>query len=247
MIVDELIERALPEVGNRKVADVRVGLGYTCVMIEGGTCGLAYTFRNELGCCCGTLDIAGRLIGMDAGEIMLWAKEKDLLRSALGLAAVNAVLNDPGKDWEKGNVLSAFTLGESDTFGMVGEFHPILSKIRPMTKNIYVFERNAPEGSGLYTTDAIPRLLPKCDVVVITATSIINHTFDGISPYCKNARQVCITGTSTPLCPEVFRKHNVTLLAGSIVKNSDLILKIVSQGGGTMAMKPAIDQVLVRV
>jgi len=54
MIVDELIEYASGMVQGRKIADVRAGLGYTAVMLEDGACGLAYTFRNELGSCCGT-------------------------------------------------------------------------------------------------------------------------------------------------------------------------------------------------
>ena len=247
MIVDELIDQALAMVQSRKVIDVRAGLGYTCVMLEGGACGLAYTFRNELGSCCGILDVAGNLIGMNADKIIPWAKESDRLKAAIGLAAVNAVINDPGKNWDTGNVLNAFTLQESDTFGMVGEFNPILSKVKFMTKNIYVFEQNVPEGSELYPADTIPHFLPRCDVVVITATSVINHTIDEVISYCKNAKEVCIVGPSTPLCPEVFRKYNITLLAGSVVKNPRLILQIVSQGGGTMSMKPAIEQVIVRI
>jgi len=247
MIVDELIDQAFAMVQSRKVIDVRAGLGYTCVMLEDGACGLAYTFRNELGCCCGILEVAGNLIGMNADKIIPWAKESDRLKAAIGLATVNAVINDPGKNWDTGNVLNAFTLRESDTFGMVGEFKPILSKVRSMTKNIYVFEQNVPEGSGLYPADTIPHFLPGCDVVVITATSIINHTIDEVVSYCKNAKEVCIVGPSTPLCPEVFRKYNITLLAGSVVKNPELILQIVSQGGGTMSMKPAIEQVLLRI
>jgi uncharacterized protein (DUF4213/DUF364 family) len=247
MIVDELIDQALAMVQSRKVIDVRAGLGYTCVMLEGGACGLAYTFRNELGSCCGILDVAGNLIGMNADKIIPWAKESDRLKAAIGLAAVNAVINDPGKNWDTGNVLNAFTLHESDTFGMVGEFNPILSKVKFMTKNIYVFEQNVPEGSELYPADTIPHFLPRCDVVVITATSVINHTIDEVISYCENAKEVCIVGPSTPLCPEVFRKYNITLLAGSVVKNPRLILQIVSQGGGTMSMKPAIEQVLVRI
>jgi uncharacterized protein (DUF4213/DUF364 family) len=247
MIVDELIDKALAMVQSRKVTDVRAGLGYTCVMLEDGACGLAYTFRNELGNCCGILDVAGNLIGMNADKIILWAKESNRLKAAIGLAAVNAIINDPGKNWDTGNVLNAFKLNESDTFGMVGEFKPILSKVKLMTKNIYVFEQNIPEGSQLYTADTIPHFLPKCDVVVITATSVINHTIDEVISYCKNAKEVCIVGPSTSLCPEVFRKYNTTLLAGSVVKNPELILKIVSQGGGTMSMKSAIEQVLVRI
>ncbi len=229
MIADELIDCALNMAQSIKVKDVRAGLGYTCVMLEDGSCGLAYTFRNKLGNCCGILDVAGRLIGMDAGELITWAKENDRLKAAIGLAAINAIMNDPGKSWDTGNVLAAFTLHESDTFGMVGEFHPILEKVKTMTKNIYVFEQNVPEDSGLYPSETIPLYLPKCDIVVLTATSIINHTFDEVSSYCKNAKEVCLVGPSTPLCPEIFKKYNITLVAGSVVKNPELILQIISQ------------------
>jgi uncharacterized protein (DUF4213/DUF364 family) len=65
--------------------------------------------------------------------------------------------------------------------------------------------------------------------------------------HCKNARQVCIVGPSTTLCPELFQPYKVTMLAGSVVTDPERILQIVSQGGGTMAMKPALNQVLVRL
>lgn len=247
MIVDELIDRALSMAQSKKVKDVRAGLGYTCVMLEGGVCGLAYTFRNELGSGCGILDVAGSLLGMDADKIIPWAKESNRLKAAIGLAAINALINDPGKNWDRGNVLNAFTLCEADTFGMVGAFPPILFKVKTMTKNIYVFEQNVLEGSGLYPAQTMPLYLPQCDVVVITATSIINHTIDEVLSYCKNAKEVCLVGPSTPLCPEIFRKYKITLLAGSVVENSELVLQIISQGGGAKSMKPVIRQVLARI
>ena len=247
MITEALIERAVSLSGNRRVADVRAGLGYTCVMLEDGACGLAYTFRNELGDCCGILNVAGRMIGMSAEELISWAGNGNRLRAAIGLAAINAVINVPGEHRDTGNVMEAIEVGPSDTFGMIGNFRPILQDIKGKTDKIYVFERNVPQGSGFCPSESIPEHLPECDVIVVTATSIINHTFDDIAPHWKNARQVCLVGPSTPLCPAVFGEYGVTLLAGSVVKDPGLILQIVSQGGGTMSMKPAVDQVLARV
>jgi len=247
VITDALIERALSLSKNRKVADVRAGLGYTCVMLEDGACGLAYTFRNELGDCCGIMNVAGTMIGMDADEMIPWVRAGNRLKAAIGLAAVNAVLNGPEQSRNTGNVMEALEIGPSDTFGMVGNFKPILAVVKQKTDRIFVFERNVSPESGLYPSESIPEHLPKCDVLVITATSIINHTFDDIAPHWKSARQVCLVGPSTPLSPEVFRAYGVTLLAGSVVADPGLILQIVSQGGGTMSMKPAVDQVLVRV
>lgn len=247
MIIDALIEHALKFAENKRLKDVRAGLGYTCVMLESNSCGLAYTFRNELGCCCGTLNDAGRLIGREAAEIVPWAKSGDRLRATIGLAVINSIINNRDIHWDTGNITGALDVGYNDTFGMVGDFRPILAEIRKKTKNIFVFEQGIPQRSDLYSNDTIPLLLPKCDVVIITATSIINHTFDEIISYCKDARKVCLVGPSTPLCPEIFSTYNLTLLAGSIVKDPELALQIVSQGGGTMSLKPAISQVLIKV
>lgn len=247
MISDALTARALSLCEKRTVADVRAGLGYTCVMLEDGACGLAYTFRNELGDCCGIMSVAGTMIGMGAEEMIPWANSGNRLKAAIGLAAINAAINKPETNWDTGNVLEAIDVGPSDTFGMVGNFTPILQSVKRKTDNIFVFEQHVQPGSGLYPSESIPEYLPKCDVLVVTATSIINHTFDDIAPYWKNAGQVCLVGPSTPLCPEVFKEYGVTLLAGSVVKDPGLLLQIVSQGGGTMSMKPAVHQVLARI
>ena len=216
MIIQRLIKKASALANNRKVQDVRAGLGYSAVALDDGSAGVAYTFRDELGCCCGTLMKAGTLIGKDATELVSWLGEKDLLMAAIGLATVNALLNVNDPSFSGGNVVEAIDVHLEDVFGMVGEFKPILAKVRTITDKRYVFERDEAKGKGSYPSSDIPHLLPRCDVVVLTATSIINHTIDEILPYCHNARQVAMVGPSTPLYPAVFDAVPVHLLAGSI-------------------------------
>lgn len=247
MIIDELILRALTLVGQRYVKDIRAGLGYTCVMLEDNSCGLAYTFRNELGECCSILSDAGGLIGKNAADIIPWAKSKNRLKAAIGLATINAIFNTPKTEWDTGNVITALDVRSDSTFGMVGEFRPILNEVKKKTNSFYVFEQDVSGDNTLYSSETIPQHLPKCDVVIVTATSLINQTIDEVISCCGKARQVCMVGPSTPLCPEVFGEHNVHLLAGSVVIDHHKILEIISQGGGTMSMKPAIRQVLVKV
>lgn len=246
MLMDALIAHALEKAKHQSIRELRAGLGYTCAVLEDGSSGLAYTFRNELGHGCGVLPEAGKLGGKDCETLIPWAKDPNRLKAAMGLATLNAVLSSGPSAWKTGNVIEAIDVNPNETFGMIGEFSPILHHVRKRTDKIYVFELNAKEGSGLYPDSAIGDLLPSCDVVVITATSIINHTIDHILPYCQNARLVCITGPSTPICPEVFRPYNVTLLAGSVVTDPDGALAIISQGGGTMQMRPVLRHVLVK-
>ena len=247
MITQSSVDEAFRQCGSKRIVDVRAGLGYTCVLLSDGGCGLAYTFRNDLGACCGSMDSAGQLIGMNAEEVIPWLLEDNRLKAAIALATANAVFNTNVEGYGHGNVVDEISIDSSDTFGMIGEFRPILFKVRAKAKQVYVFEREPNLCEGLYSEQQIPQLLPQCSVIVITSTSIINHTIDKILPYCVNAKQVCLVGPSTPLNPELFRTLPITLLAGVVVTNAQLLLQIVSQGGGTMSMKPAVDQVLVRV
>ena len=244
-IADRLVELALKNAEERRLQDITVGLGYTCALLQDGCSGLAYTFRNELGPNCGVLAEAGMLTGLFCRELIPWAKDNNLAKAAVGLSVINAVLNNLSQGWQTGNVMDAIDIHPGDTFGMIGDFMPILHVVKPKTSNIYVFERGSALEDGMYTDDEIPRYLPTCDVIVITATSILNQTIDDILPFCSNARQVCIVGPSTPLVPQIFKPHNVTLLAGSVVTSAAQILRIIAQGGGTMQMRPALRHVLV--
>jgi uncharacterized protein (DUF4213/DUF364 family) len=247
MIYEKLIDQALAQAKNNTVADIRIGLRYTAVLLSNGSCGLAFTFQSGSACGCHLMGEAGRMTGKPASELVPLLAEKNLLRASVGLAAVNAVLNTPGVTRDDGNVTEALQVSAKETFGMVGEFKPIIAAMKKVTERIYVFEQNLSKGPDLYPEEAIPDYLPKCDVVVVTATSIINHTIDGVLSHCKNARQVAVVGPSTPLYAGAFAGTPVTLLAGSVVRDTDQLLKIISQAGGTMHMKPAIDQVMVRI
>lgn len=247
MIINELISYAEAEVGAQVVKDIRIGLGYTCVALSGGGCGLAYTFRNDTGHTCSVLGTYGTLLGLPAAEMVTWAESDNRIKAALGLATINALINRASFCMTRANVVDALAVQAQDTFGMVGAFRPILKEIRHRVGRMYVFEEDPEDGSSFYPSEEIPRYLPDCDVIIVTATSLINGTIDSILKYCRSAREVCLVGPSTPMCPNVFARHGVSLLAGSLVQNPNLALEIVSQGGGTRNLRAAIEYVLQRV
>lgn len=246
MIIDSLIEKALKLCGGRKVTDVRVGLEYTCVLLEDGGCGLAYTFKDEVDYNA-VLGTVVDLFGAEVSNIIPWALDKNKFKAAIGLAAINAVLNTSAVRGETVNIIDTLNLSGDDVFGMVGDFPPVMKRIAPMTANVYIFELNVREGSGFYTSDEMPLYLPKCSHVLITASTLINHTLDEVLSYCNNAKEVYMVGPSAPLCPEAFEGYKVTAIAGSIVKRPDLIMPIISLCGGTKFLKPLIEQLVLKL
>ncbi|MCX6697652.1 MAG: DUF364 domain-containing protein, partial [Methanoregula sp.] len=82
------------------------------------------------------------------------------------------------------------------------------------------------------------KILRECTVAIITATTLLNDTLEDVLADLGEPRHVALLGPSTPLCPEIFRGTPVNHLGGSIVRDTDKIMQIISEGGGTTAMRP---------
>lgn len=79
--------------------------------------------------------------------------------------------------------------------------------------------------------------LAACTIAIITGTTLINGTFDEVCAGLKEPRAAVLLGPSSPLCADVFSGTGITHMAGSRVVDAGAILRIVSEGGGTMLMK----------
>ena len=85
------------------------------------------------------------------------------------------------------------------------------------------------------------------DVVILSATTLINRTLDDLLSLCRNAHEVAILGPSTPLLPRLFVDRGVTLLSGVQVVEPERVLRIVSEGGGTRQFGRAVKKVTLRL
>ena len=86
-------------------------------------------------------------------------------------------------------------------------------------------------------------VLSRCQVALITATSIINHTMDLLLAAVEHCRKVMVLGASTPMLPEAFLESNVSMLSGVVVEDPVEVLRVVSEGGGMRLFKPHVRKV----
>lgn len=191
MLVKELIKYCEKLTEGISISDVRVGIGYTAVLLNSGECGLTFTFRNELGPKCAQIEEAGYLIGKPCIELLDWAMDINLVKSSIGLSIINGLLQKELKDYQKGDVLEIIDIREGDKIGLIGYFKPVIDKFQSKTDKIYIFERNITD-SGILPDWAEDIYLPECDVVVITGTTLLNKTIDHILEKSKNAREIAI-------------------------------------------------------
>lgn len=236
-----------PLAKNVLVTDVRIGLGYTAVLLDNGQVGVAYTFHEDIESGCSALNDLFPLAGRPASDFLSLFDANDNIESSLALATSNALSNTLEKEGLAGDVLKHLELQQNDTVGMIGNFIPLVPRLYEKIAHLKIFEQiKAPKENILPIQDA-GRYLPDCQVVFITSTSIINHTIDKLLNFCGSCREVVMLGASTPLIPEAFVATPVTMLSGIVVTEPEAILRIVSEGGGMRLFKKHIYKANMRL
>jgi uncharacterized protein (DUF4213/DUF364 family) len=221
---------------DREITDVRIGLGYVGLRLDNERLGIAAVLRNELPPGCTTIHRAGTLTGRRASDLLPYlVSGRTALDRAIGLATANALI-ESGAGNEK-DTLELLGLTGSDHVAMVGLFRPLVKKIRATGAELSIIERDTAR-MDVAGEEARKNILQKCTVAIITATTIITNTLEETLAALGHPRHVVLLGPSTPMCSAVFEDTAVTHLGGSAVMDGDKILQIISEGGGTPAMRP---------
>lgn len=241
-IQNRLLDHLKSNANGRVAADVRIGLGYTAVRLASGHAGVAWTPKSDAPCCTHFQD-AGTLAGRPAGELLEYlADEKSGLARAVGLATANALLAAmPRPAISKDEVISSLDVQPGERVAMVGYFGPIVAQLRKIGCNLEIIELNSHHGGGTLTPEQGREALANCSIAILTGTSLINGTCDELLAGLGSPRAAVLLGPSSPLCPDVFTGTGITHVAGSRVREPEAVLRVVSEGGGTMLMKKYVD------
>lgn len=235
MIVEKLLKSILPG----KILQVQVGMSRTAVVAEtaaGITCGLAATFNNpqEDHRMHPSVAKAGQLLEMSSIDLANLINSSSLTEVTIGLATINALL--PGVvDFSKQLNGHDYLLdhGRNKNIAMIGHF-PFTDLLRSAAKNLWILELQPKPGD--IPADRAPEYLPKADIVAITATTIINRTFDNLITYCQPESTVIMLGPSTPLSPVLFQS-GISALSGTRVLNVEGTMIGIAQGSSTHQLK----------
>jgi uncharacterized protein len=130
---------------------------------------------------------------------------------------------------------------------MIGNFAPIAAALGPRVRSLSVFERIESPNDSIRPAEEAVDELPRCQVALITATSIINHTIEPLLLAARGCREVVVLGASTSLLPEAFAETPVTLLSGVVARDAPGILQVISEGGGMRQFSRYVQKVSLRV
>lgn len=247
-ILSDLVLRLNHDFGSAikeiEVKDVRIGLAYTGVLISGNCGGVACTPIYEFSDCptCCFLDSIDTIKGKSADKVLELVFSKNPIETAVGVATANALSHtlqelkpEKFENFHCPDLDVLDLIKPEDRVSMVGYFEPLVPKIMEITEKLTVLEKRE-------IGDARARILPSeraeetlldSDVIILSASTLANRTFDELLTYCNKAREVILLGPSTPLYPGLFFEKGITSVMGTRIMDPEAMLTIVSEAGGT--------------
>ena len=228
-----------PALKDVEVKDVRIGLAYIGVLLSeknygGVACTPLYEFSG-----CPALGFAGSLKGKTADKVLELALSKNPLEAAIGIATANALshmlLDTKPEKFPTSNVDILDLIKPEDRVAMVGYFGPLVPKILKITEKLTILEKREIESPKTLTlpSEKAREVLPVSDVVILSASTLANRTFDELLSLGGAAREVVLLGPSSPLYPAPFFERGITAVMGTRIFDPMTMLTIVSEAGGT--------------
>lgn len=166
--------------------------------------------------------IAGNYIGLPLKELARAAKSWNLTEAGYGMAAVNAFYNTP----ERLEELQAYepfdrycTAGldlRGKHIGVVGHLN-MPQSVREQAASVRILERSPRPGD--YPDSACDWMLPQCDVVIMTASTLVNKTLPHLLELSKNAYTI-LAGPSCPMCPGLL-ELGIDRIAGLVITDTE--------------------------
>ncbi len=168
------------------------------------------------------IESSGDLAGKSAFELAQRLCSSEPLEASLGVAALNSLIEQDGR---RGNVIAdVLEMAHGKTVTVVGRFS-LNAQIAQAAGRAYFLEMEPQEGE--LPPEACEQVIPASDIVVITATALINKTLPRLLELSAGATAV-VLGPSTPM-NDVLLRHGADILGGVRVTDTDALFGSVMQ------------------
>lgn len=215
-----LIDDLLESVAHFDCPVKRVCVGLHWTVVESRYTGMAHTYKTAKKV---ELESSGSLVGQSALELARRLRSWEPLEASLGVAAMNSLIEPVGSP---GNVFEHILgLTAAKTITVIGRF-PSNAQIAKVAGHVHFLEMEPQAGE--LPPCACEEVIPVSDIVVITATALINKTLPRLLELGRHPTAI-VLGPSTPM-NEVLFHYGADVLAGIRVTDANRLIASVMQG-----------------
>jgi len=239
--MSKIIEELVSHVSSRpqKVETVFIGQRFTAVKLVSGDVGLALTPLKPFDSCIGMSNSSGSFTKYDTSELARFCLSNSSFLKAIGLAAINAVLQHDLKqrsDFIEGDFLNILGVEPKDTVATIDYYTTKIGVLR-RTKLIVFDDKLAGKRRDfqILPISKLPKKLSNADIVIFPPTFI--DQIDKIRKWASRARELVLVHPTTPPFPEPFFEHGVTLVASMKILDVNSLVRYVMEGAGTTLFK----------
>ena len=132
---------------------------------------------------------------------------------------------------------------------MVGGF-PFIDKLRAVAGELYILELDPYQlnsRQNILPDSAAEYLIPECDLLIATGSTLINKSLERILALAKKSRAYTVILGPSTIMSEVLFDYGADMIAGSEVLKPEAILKKISQSGGMIESKVCPGEITFRV
>ncbi len=238
IIYDITIERAV------------IGIFFSGVILNTGHAGISATPIKEIpeAVCCHSsarsMPNAGHLTERSVDRYLKDATSNIPMKKAMGIAVLSALSSycreiglTEDYDMKVGvDALDCVDLKDDTYPVLIGAIGPFLKVLKSRKKPFSVVELDTktlkPDELPFYVPpDKTGEIVPKADVLVITGTTLINGTLEGILEIARPDTKVVVVGPTASILPHAFFKRGVDILGGDIITHPQKMLDTLAEGG----------------
>ncbi len=227
-----------------------IGLFFTGVKLNNGAGGLCFTPIKtipEAVCCPSSARVmpaSGKLRDRRAAEFLDELLSGNPLKKTMGIAVVNALSS---VCWRKRppeaydiltgvDALDDVVFPDDGFVVVVGALVPALRALKQRGKPFGILELDPStlkkdEMEFYVPFERAAEVAPKADHFIITGTTLINDTLEGLLAMRKPGAEIMVVGPTASMLPGAFFKRGVNELGGIAVTDADRVLDVIAEAG----------------
>ncbi len=249
MILDETLELIKSRYGHRldtiTIEKLVAGIYFTAVKLSGGYSGLAYTVNDSDDSCASNrtrgfgIFTPGNFSGQKVTDLFTHTDQSCFIKT-VQLAVMNALSAELMEDsdyqiLENKDPFDLLDLSAPKRVCVVGAFLSYMKKTLESGSTLQIVELNDAAVPDEYKPFLVhagksEEVIAQSDIVIITGSSLANHTLDDLLKIIPVHTRVILVGPTSSLLPDVFFSRGVDLIGATRITDPDRMFQLIAEG-----------------